>query len=239
IAASALRLCGGFHSGVWLYDGDRLHLAALDNVTPEGGESIRRDYPRPADMSSATGRTVLTRAVVQIPDVLQDPAYGLRGEAQAVGFRSFLSAPMLQSGKLVGTVGVSRSEPGPFPDKLVKLLQTFADQAVIAIENVRLFKELEEKNQALTQAHAQVTEALEQQTATTDILRVISSSPTDVQPVFDAIAKSAVNLCDALFSTVFRYDGVLIHHAADNYPTAEMRAILTTGYPAPPDEDNA
>src|SRR5215831_14527983 len=81
IAAGALRLCGGVHSGVWLYDGELIHLAALANVTPEGGESIRSDYPRPADMSSGTGRTVLTRAVVQIPDVLQDPAYGLMREA--------------------------------------------------------------------------------------------------------------------------------------------------------------
>jgi len=97
IAASALRLCGGVHSGVWLYDGELIHLAALENVTPKGGESIRRDYPRPADMSSGTGRTVLTRAVVQIADVLQDPAYGLMGEARAVGFRSFLSAPMLRA----------------------------------------------------------------------------------------------------------------------------------------------
>ena len=223
IAASALRLCGGVHSGVWLYDGELIHLAALENVTPKGGESIRRDYPRPADMSSGTGRTVLTRAVVQIADVLQDPAYGLMGEARAVGFRSFLSAPMLQSGKLVGIVGVSRSEAGPFPDKLVQLLQTFADQAVIAIENVRLFTELQEKNRALTQAHAQVTESLEQQTATADILQVISRSPTDVQPVFDTIVTSARALTGAQACGVFLLHSDIVSIAAHDSLSDEWR----------------
>src|SRR5262245_19059279 len=234
IAASALRLCGGFHSGVWLYDGELIHLAALANVTPEGGESIRRDYPRPADMSSGTGRTVLTRAVVQIPDVLQDPAYGLMREARAVGFRSFLSAPMLQSGKLVGIVGVSRSEAGPFPDKLVQLLKTFADQAVIAVENVRLFTELQEKNGALTTAHAQVSEALEQQTATAEILRVISSSPTDVQPVFEAIAREAMLLCSASYGVVGRYDGQLLHLVAHAHVRPEGVEAMKKLFPARP-----
>src|SRR5262249_48922384 len=106
-----------------------------------------------------------------------------------------------------------------FTEREVALLKTFADQAVIAIENARLFNETKE--------------ALEQQTATSEILKVISSSPTDVQPVFDAIASRVVGLCAAFFSTVWRYDGTLIHHAADNYPTDEMRAILTKGFPAP------
>ena len=98
---------------------------------------------------------------------------------------------MLRDGDPIGAVAVSRAEAGEFSERQIALLQTFADQAVIAIENVRLFTELEEKNRALTEAHAQVTESLEQQTATSEILRVIASSPTDLQPVFDAIAESA------------------------------------------------
>src|SRR5262249_58303118 len=101
-----------------------------------------------------------------------------------------------------------------------------ADQAVIAIENVRLFTELQQKNEALTQAHAQVTEALEQQTATSEILRVISESPIDVQPVFDAIVRSAVPLCNGMLGAVFRFDGELMHLAAPhNYTPQALQAL--------------
>src|SRR5262249_1486332 len=107
-------------------------------------------------------------------------------------------------GTLLGVFGLWRTQVQAFTPKQIELVTTFADQAVIAIENVRLFTELQEKNRALTEAHAQVTEALDQQTATSEILRVISSSPTDVQPVFDTIVRSAVRLCDGLFSAVFQ-----------------------------------
>src|SRR5262249_37466306 len=157
---------------------------------------------------------VVTSEIVQIPDVLQDPAYAMKRQAQTAGFRSFLAAPMLRHGEPIGVIGVGRPDPGSFTDKQIELLKTFADQAVIATENVRLFTELQEKNKALTQAHAQVTESLEQQTATGDILRVISSSPTDVQPVFETIAACAKRLCDARECAVFRFDGELIHLVA-------------------------
>src|SRR5262249_45961689 len=143
--------------------------------------------------------------VVQIHDVLEDPAYALKHEARV--FRSFVSAPMLRDGKPIGAIGVGRPMPGAFPDKQIELLKIFAEQAVIAIENVRLFMEMETGNRALT-------ESLEQQTATSEILRVISSSPTDAQPVFDAIAQSAMRLCEAQFSAVFRFDGTLLHFVA-------------------------
>src|SRR5262249_7556678 len=184
IAASALRLCSGGHSGVWLYDGQLIHVAALENVSPGGAESLRNAFPIPADERSTSGRAIMARAVVQIHDVLEDPAYGMKAQAHAAGFRSFLAAPMLRGGEPIGTISVSRADPGPFPESQVELLKTFADQAVIAIENVRLFKELETRNRDLT-------ETLEQQTATGEILRVISSSPTDVQPAFDTIADRA------------------------------------------------
>src|SRR5438552_13654093 len=114
----------------------------------------------------------------------------------------------------IGTIHLRRTEARLFTERQIALLQTFADQAVIAIENVRLFTELEEKNRALTQAHAQVSEALDQQTATAEILRVISRSQTDVQPVFDTIVRSAVRLCNGLFGALFQFDGELLHHVA-------------------------
>jgi GAF domain-containing protein len=112
--------------------------------------------------------------------------------------------PLRRNDMVLGGLAVTRVEPGPFSEDEIALLQTFADQAVIAIENVRLFTELQEKNRALTQAHAQVTDSLEQQTATAEILRVISQSPTDVQPVFDAIVDSAVRLCDGAWADAYR-----------------------------------
>jgi len=202
---SAVRLCDGLHGVVDRFDGELIHFAAQYNYTPEALQMTQRMYPRQPDRKQAAGRAILTGDVVNIADVQADPEYAT-DLAVAGGWRSILNVPMLREGKPIGTIGVIRGQAGRFSDAQVELLRTFADQAVIAIENVRLFTELQEKNQALTQAHAQVTEALEQQTATSEILRVISSSPTDLQPVFDAIAQSAARLCESLNSNIYRLD---------------------------------
>src|SRR5262249_28983345 len=118
-----------------------------------------------------------------------------------------LAVPLFRESRAIGSLLIRRTEVRPFSDKQIALLETFADQAVIAIENVRLFTELQASNRELTTA-------LDTQTATSEILRVISSSPTDIQPVFDSIAQSAMELCDAQFSAVFRFDGKLLHFAA-------------------------
>jgi signal transduction histidine kinase len=141
---------------------------------------------------------------------------------------------MLRDGLVIGGISVGRAEKGPFSDRHIDLVRTFADQAVIAIENVRLFTELQENNRALTEAHAQVTEALEQQTATAGILRAISSSPTDVQPVFATIVRSAVRLCDGLFSALYQFDGELIHLVAQHNYTPEALEAAHRVYPTPP-----
>ena len=168
-------------------------------------------------------------------DTETDPRVGSETEvARAAGIRSMLIVPMLHEGGVIGAITVTRREAGAFSDRQIALLQTFADQAVIAIENVRLFTELQEKNRALTQAHAQVTEALEQQTATAESLQVISSSPTDVQPTFDAIAMSATRLCEAEQGTVFRFDGRLIHMVAHNGGGPLERETLQRLFPRPP-----
>src|SRR5262249_15636736 len=133
---------------------------------------------------------------------------------QGTGIRTIVAVPLLREQTAIGVIVIRRLEVRPFSEKDIRLLRTFADQAVIAIENVRLFTELQEKNDALTKAHAQVTEAREQQTATADILRVISSSPTDIQPVFDIIGERAEQLCDAAISMVSRFDGEQIHLVA-------------------------
>jgi len=233
IVVNASRLCGGEYAIVIRYDGEMMHLAAQHNPRPGAAEPVAQIFPRAATRGSSPGRAILTRSLVHIPDALEDPEYDL-DIVRAAGLRGVLSMPMSRDGKSIGAISVSRETPGPFAQSQIELLQTFAEQAVIAIENVRLFKELQEKNRALTESHAQVTEALEQQTATGEILRVISRSQTDVQPVFDSIAESSLRLCGALFSSVYRFDGELVHMVAQhNYPPAALE-LSQRVFPARP-----
>jgi signal transduction histidine kinase/putative methionine-R-sulfoxide reductase with GAF domain len=196
IADRSRRLCDAAYSSVYRVDAELVHLVAHNHVRPEAAEVLRRAWPMPLTDPSLVVRAIATHALIHVQDVESDPTVSpsVRERAQALAIRSVLAVPMLRDGKPIGVVRVSRGTPGAFTDREIALLQTFADQAVIAIENVRLFKELEDKNRALTEAHAQVTEALDQQTATAEVLRVISSSPTDVQPVFEVVVRSAVRL---------------------------------------------
>src|SRR5215467_8863481 len=206
IAQSAMRLCDGTMSVVSRYDGELIHLGAYTHVSAEGVELIHRRFPMQPMRDTISGRGVLEGRVVHIPDVRADAEFN-QAISQALQSRSSLGVPMLLDGKVVGAITVARPEVRPFSDAQIALLKTFADQAVIAIENVRLFKELQEKNRALTKAHAQVSEALEQQTATSEILQIISRSPTDLQPVLDTIVKSAARFCGAKDATIAQLEG--------------------------------
>jgi signal transduction histidine kinase len=233
IVESAARLCDAEVSNVTRFDGELVHMAAL-HAHPAGADRLRQAYPARPGGALASLRAIRDQNVVHIPDLLEDAEYGMPETAIAAGFRAVLSVPMLREGRAIGSLSVGRAAPSRFSDKQIELLQTFADQAVIAIENVRLFTELQEKNRALTEAHERVTEALEQQTATAEILRVISSSPTDVQPVFDTIVRSAVRLCDGLFSALFQFDGELLHAVAQHNFTPEALEATHRVFPARP-----
>jgi GAF domain-containing protein len=236
IVANAVRLCRAHIGAVFQFDGELLHLVAHHNFTPEMLAAVGRLHPRPPQRDMVSGRAILSRAVVQIEDILADREYH-RSLAFATGWRSMIAVPMLREGEPIGTIVINRREPGPLTEQQIELLKTFADQAVIAIENVRLFTELQQKNEALTAAHAQVSESLEQQTATAEILHVISRSQTDVQPVFDTIVQSAVRLCEARSAVVVRVVDDTLHLVAHANVTPEWVEVARRGYPQPISRD--
>jgi len=236
IAQSAAVLCHAPIAGVFRYDGELVHFVATNAEIPAAAEAGRRSFPMRADADVLATRAIAECRVVHLADVLEDRA---RKIFQApLGHRSLLSVPMIREGKAVGSINVVRTEVGLFTAQEVALLQTFADQAVIAIENVRLFTELQETNRAVRAAHAQVSEALEQQTATSEILEVMSQSQTDAQPVFEAIVRSALRLCDGFFSIVYRFDGTMMDVAADHQVNPLASAALRALYPAPARRDH-
>ena len=226
IVGRAVELCDGQFSGVFKFDGELVHLQAQQGLTPEGAEVYRRTFPRPAARDSAIGRAILSRTLAHIPDVESDPEYGLGALARAGTMRSIVAVPMLRDGEPIGGVVVWRSRPEPFDEEHIGLLQTFAEQASIAVENVRLFQALEARNR-------DVTDALEQQTATSEILRVISSSPTDLQPTFDTILVNARRLCGASFAALFLFDGEYLTLGAQQNASPEFAEFLRTFRYAP------
>ena len=223
ILRSAVRLCDGVFGTLFRFDGELVHHVADYNYTPEARETSRRLFPAPPSRGLTGTRAILDRAVVHVPDIELDPEYD-PAIAQRVGVRSVLAVPMFREGSPVGSIAVGRAEPGPFSDNQIELLKTFADQAVIAIENVRLFQELQTRN-------AELTESLEQQTATAEILAVISRSPTDLGPVFDSILRSAVQLCAGFYSLMFLFDGDRLHLTATHNVPPEGLEALRRRYP--------
>src|SRR5215472_1624282 len=194
IVQSAARLCGATFSVVYLYDGDRLRIAATKNFTPEAKNLIHalQQLKRP-DRAQLSGRAILDRKLVHVPDVLADPEYS-RELALDGGWRAVLAVPLLHDGRPVGAISIAKAEPTSFSDQQIQLLNTFANQAVIAIENVRLFEAEQQRTRELA-------ESLEQQTATSEVLRVISLSPGELKPVFNAMLENAVRLCEAKFGS--------------------------------------
>jgi len=230
---AAARFCGATNVALLTLDGGVLRGAAA--AGPIGEEIVRRygsieALEIPVTRESVSGRAVSERRAVHIHDLAAEPEgeFPVGRELQRrLGHRTVVATPLLREGTPIGAILLFRTEVKPFTDKQLQLLQTFADQAVIAIENVRLFKELEARN-------SELTVALEQQTATSEILRVISSSQTDVQPVFDTIVRSAVMLCDGLFSGLYQFDGQLIQQVAHHNYTPEAIEEVHRIFPARP-----
>jgi signal transduction histidine kinase len=223
IAAAALKLCRASAGLVFTFDGELVHLAADANLDPQAAHAWRQLFPRPPSRDTATTRAILTRSVVAIPDALADPEYLIASTAAATGFRSALAVPLLRDGKPIGAVGVGRVEPGPFPDNQVSLLQTFADQAVIAIENVRLFTELEART-------AQLTRSVDELKALGEVGQAVSST-LELETVLRTIVSRATQLAGMDGGSIWEYDDAReeFHlHATDRLPDELIEVLLAT-----------
>jgi len=208
IAASALRLCGSTWSAVLQFNGELIELAAVHNLDDfKGGETVRRSFPRKPSRTGVTDRAISTRTVIYIRDVLEIADYEHLDLVQAAAFRSILSTPMLSKGRVVGAITVVGADANAFTDRHIDLLKTFADQAVIAIDNARLFSELRQRT-------GDLAESLEQQTATSEVLKVISSSSGELEPVFRAVVENATRLCEAAYGHLLLREGPVFRAVA-------------------------
>jgi GAF domain-containing protein len=220
----AVRLCGADRGFIFTRDGDGYRLAANYGHSAEFVEKIAKRYPITLDRGSASGRAILERRVVHIPDILADPEYRWAKEhhGEEEMHRTILAVPMLREDKIVGVIIIRRTRVEPFTEKQIALVSSFATQAVIAIENARLLNELRQ--------------SLEQQTATSEVLRVISSSPGELEPVFQTMLENATQICAAKFGNLYLCEGEAFRTVAmHNMPPAfaEVRRRDPLIHPAP------
>jgi PAS domain S-box-containing protein len=200
IGERAENLCNAEISVVSVLDGDLIKVAGIRGITREGVEHVRAHFPMPLDRQTVTARTINSGTVVHIGDVLADSTYDNKGLAAQTGYRSCLGVPMHHKGQVVGAIFVARTEPGLFSENQIRLLQIFADQAVIAIQNVKMFQEVQARTRDLQ-------ESLQQQTATADVLKVISRSTFDLDAVLATLVQSARDLCNAPMGVIFLRHG--------------------------------
>jgi signal transduction histidine kinase len=229
IVRNVLRLFDTRYAVVFLIKGEELHLAAVhgdERFSAPGSEAAERflkSFPQPLDWTTFTGQAMKAGEVRQLTPIIGNPQASPRAVqlAKAFGYNSMVTAPLVLDGRVVGTIGTNHAEARRYSGHELALLKAFADHAVIAIENARLFNETKE--------------ALEKQTATADILQVLSGSPADTQPVFDAIVRHAARLCESSYANVFRYDGERLHLAASYGGSPQAIAALRASYPSAPD----
>src|SRR5262249_28006270 len=204
LVESAAKLCEADHASI-----TRATSGASRSVALWGFPPGYVTPPIPMGRGSTTGRALAERRTIHIHDVLDDPEYELKEEAtaRAGGVRTMLTVPLMREGAPIGVITLQRRAVRPFTEKQIELLETFADQAVIAIENVRLFDEVQARTKELT-------EALERQTATSEVLEVISTSPGELEPVFEAMLANATRLCEARFGILTLYDGEVFRTVA-------------------------
>src|SRR6516164_1453451 len=218
IAKAATTLTGALSGGVFRYDGSLIHLVAHYGWTADQLAAVHRVFPIPPGRGSITARAIMAREVAHVAYFTADPDFAHPTLSQG-GLDTTLSVPMLRDGEPIGAITVNRTGKELFGDKQVDLLKTFADQAVIAIENVRLFNELVQRTKDLE-------ESLEYQTATSEVLNVISRSTADVQPVLDTLVDTAVRLCGSDTGALAIRQGDVFRYVATVALTPEFDAAL-------------
>jgi len=221
----ATRLCDADSVTIGRPKGESLYFEATYGFSQEFAEFFA-NHPTEIDRGTVSGRVLLERKILHVLDVLADPEYTYKFH----GYRTLLGVPLLREGSPIGTMTLGRKSVRPFTDKQIELVTTFADQAVIAIENTRLFNELRKRTTDLT-------ELLEQQTATSEVLRVISASPGDLQRVFAVMLEKAVGICDAKFGNIYRWDNNALYLFA-TYNTPPAYAEKLRGLPFRAGEEN-
>src|SRR5262245_2606310 len=226
LVESAARLCDADFSFVYQRIGDLFHLVASHGFSGEFIEFQKQNLI-PLGRGSLTGRTALECKVVHIPDVLEDPEYTWTKSIELARFRAMLGVPLLREGIPIGVIALLRGTARPFTGKQIELVTTFADQAVIAIENTRLFEEVQART-------SELTEALDQQTATSEVLQVISTTHGELEPVFRAVLANATNLCEAKFGTLYLceddgFRAVAMHNASPEFAAERRRGPVHPG----------
>ncbi len=217
ILANALRICEAKFGHILLYDGERYHASHLHDVPPSYRQFWEQHGPIRPGPNTGLARLARTKQIAHIPDLKADPVYAEREPLRVItvdqaGARTLLAVPMVKDDQLIGAIIIYRQEVQPFADEQIELVKNFAAQAVIAIENTRLLNELRQ--------------SLQQQTATADVLKVISRSAFDLKHVFETVAESAVKLCDADKAFIFRFDGELLHAIVAFNASQELRGFL-------------
>ena len=221
LTESAVRLCTADTGSINQLTDDAYRVVSSRGYSPEASTYFA-EHPLPVDRGSLTGRVTAEGKVIHLPDVLADPEYRATGWQQAAGYRTVLGVPLLRDGTTIGIFALGRNTVNPFTEKQIELMATFADQAVIAIENARLLNELRE--------------SLEQQTATSEVLEVISSSPGELQSVFATMLEKAVRICDAAWGNIHNWDGrafhlLAMHNVPPSYAEARQRAPVAPPHP--------
>ena len=220
---NAVRICGAKFGNLWLREGDSFYIGATHGAPPAYADYLRRERVVRADPKFGLGQVILTKQAYQVADISLEPTHKTRvATIELAGARTLIGVPMLKDDEVIGCIVIYRQEVRPFTDKQIELVKNFAAQAVIAIENARLLNELRE--------------SLQQQTATSEVLRVISSSPGELQPVFEALLQNAVRICNAQFGNLALLEGdgfrfVAQYGAPPKYRDARQREPFIRGKP--------